>query len=263
MVEQALDARQVPAQGAGQVAVQVGVDVAAAGAHHHALQRGQAHAGVAALAALDGAGRAAVAEVRRQPTAVAHGQPGHLRRAVADVAVAGAVEAVAAQAMLAVQRLRQGIAIGALGQALVEGGVEHRHLRQVRVDLDRRLDAEQVGRVVQRRQRRGGADRLEHLGVDALRAGEAFAAVYHAVADAVQLAAGGALHQRQQLGEGGAVVGAGDHQAVLLAAALPAQHRLGVAEAVGDAAQGELRVRFVDQRELDRRAAAVDHQDVA
>jgi hypothetical protein len=218
---------------------------------------------IAALAIDDGAGGATVAQVRRQPAAVAAGQPCHLRRAAADEAVAGTVEAVAAHAVLAVQVLRHGVAIGVFGQALVEGGVEHRDLGEVGEQLERCLDAQQVGRVVQRCQRRGGADRLQAVGIDAAGGSELFATVHHPVADAVQLAASGALDQRQQLMQCGAVVATRQHQAVLLAAALPVQHRVRAAQALGQAAEGELRVGLVDQGELDRRAAAVDDQDIA
>ena len=82
------------------------------------------------------------------------------------------------------------------------------------------------------------ADRLDHPVVDARGMGEQLAAMHHPVADAVELAARGVLHHRQQLGEGGAVVGVGNHQAVAVAAALPAQHRIAAAQALGEAVQG-------------------------
>ena len=113
---------------------------------------------------------------------------------MADEAVAGAVEAIAAYTVLAIQRLGQGVAVGVFGQGLVEGGVEHHHLRQIGEQLEGGLDALQVGWIVQRGERRGVADRREHRGVDALRLGEAFATVHHPVADAMQLAASGTLH---------------------------------------------------------------------
>ena len=263
LVEHGVDLLQAPAQGARQVTMQVGVDIAAAGAHHQAFQRGQAHAGVAALAVDDGAGGAAVAQVRREPAAGGIGHPSHLRGALADVAVAGAMEAVAAHTVLAVQLLRHRVAIGVLGQALVEGGVEYRDLRQLGEQLERRLDALQVGRVVQRCQRRGGADRQQADGVDATGRGEMLAAVHHAVADAMQLAAGGVLHQRQQVLQGCPMVTTLQQQTVLLAVVLPVQHRLRAGQALGQAAEDEVGLLLVDQGELDRRAATVDDQDVA
>ncbi|MDT4859352.1 hypothetical protein FQZ97_938590 [compost metagenome] len=148
-------------------------------------------------------------------------------------------------------------------QALVEGRVEHRDVRQCRVERHGRFDAEQVRRIVQRRQRGGVADRLEHLGVDQAGMIEAFAAVHHAMADGVQFAVGGLVHQRQQLGEGGAVIAAGERLAVFLAVLLPVQHRRAGAQALGQAVQEELLLPFAYQGELDRRTAAVDHQDIA
>ena len=165
--------------------------------------------------------------------------------------------------MLTVEGLWQGVAVGVLRQALVEGGVEHGDVGQLWKQRHRCLDALQVGRVVQRRQRRGGPDRLDHPVVDARGMGEQLAAMHHPVADAVELAARGVLHHQQQLGEGGAVVGVGNHQAVAVAAALPAQHRIAAAQALGEAVQGKQGVGLVDQGELDRRTAAVDHQYVA
>ncbi|MCY1302463.1 hypothetical protein D9M70_521190 [compost metagenome] len=144
----------------------------------------------------------------------------------------------------------------------MEGRVEHRDVRQCRVERHGRFDAEQVRRVVQRRQRGGVADRLEHLGVDQAGMIEAFAAVHHAMADGVQFAVGGLVHQRQQLGEGGAVIAAGERLAVLLAVLLPVQHRRAGAQALGQAVQEELLLPFAYQGELDRRTAAVDNQYV-
>ena len=53
------------------------------------------------------------------------------------------------------------------------------------------------------------------------------------------------------------MVGAGDHQAVPGFALLPVQGHLRAAQALGQAAQGEWLLGFVDQGELDRRTAAV------
>ena len=208
VIEQSVDARQVPAQRAGQMAMQVGVDVAAAGAHHQAFQGRQAHAGVTALAVDHGAGRAAVAEMGHQPAAVVIGQAGHFGRALAHVAVAGAVETIAADTLFAVQRFGQGIAERMLWQALVKGRVEDGHLRQVGKHRQGRLDALQVGRVVQRREHGGVADGLQHRGIDAAGAGELLATVHHTMTDTVQGTSRGLLNQRQQMGECCPMVGA-------------------------------------------------------
>ncbi|MCY1436350.1 hypothetical protein D9M71_524700 [compost metagenome] len=154
--------------------------------------------------------------------------------------------------LLAVQAFRQGVAVGVLGHALVEGGVEHGDVRQRRVERHGRFDAEQVGRVVQRRQGRGVADRLDHLGIEPGGMGEAFAAMHHAVADGVQLALGGAGDQRQQAGEGGAVSAAGQRLAVVAAVLLPVQDRVWRAQALGQSVQDEVPPAFAHQGELDR-----------
>jgi len=84
-----------------------------------------------------------------------------------------------------------------------------------------------------------------------------------AMADAIDLAASGFLRQRQQLFQCGEVSGSGYFQALLVVAQLPVKHGFRAAQAFGQALQGESRLSFVDQGELDRRATAVDHQDVA
>jgi len=246
-----------------QVAVQVGVDVAAAGAHDQAFQRRHAHAGVAAFAVDHGAGRATVAQVGGQPAAVLDGQVGHLRGALAHEVVAGAMEAVATDVVFLVEELRHRIAIGMLGHGLVERGVEHGDLRQLREQCEGGIDTDQVGRIVQRRQLRVGTDGREDFVGDQAGAGEVLTAMHHAMADAIDLAASGFLRQRQQLFQRGEVSGSGYFQALLFVAQLPVKHGFRAAQAFGQALQGESRLSFVDQGELDRRATAVDHQDVA
>lgn len=113
------------------------------------------------------------------------------------------------------------------------------------------------------RQRRDLADSLQADSVQARGPGEILAAVYHAMADAMQFASGDALHDRQQVRQRQAMVGAGNHQAVALITLLPVQDGFGAAQAFGQATEGEVLLGFVDQGELDRRTAAVDHQNVA
>ena len=80
-------------------------------------------------------------------------------------AMAGAVEAVAPHAVVAVQHHRQRVQIGLGLHGLVEGGVEHRDMRDGGQPVQRRADAEQCRRVVQRRERIAGFDAVDHAGV--------------------------------------------------------------------------------------------------
>jgi hypothetical protein len=71
-----------------------------------------------------------------------------------DVAVRGAVEAVAADAVLLVEVVGQAVEVGVGRQRLVEGGVEDGDLRHVGEHLHGHADAGHVDRVVQRREDR-------------------------------------------------------------------------------------------------------------
>jgi hypothetical protein len=106
-----------------------------------------------------------------------------------------------------------------LGQAAVEGGVEHGHLRHVRPLLCDGADAEHVGRVVQRRQRVEPLDGAGDLVVDEHRLAEPLPAVHHAVPHSIQLPVAkhlvdGCVHLLKCLG----VVCRSHHFAVALAA---------------------------------------------
>src|SRR5690606_25152796 len=148
MVEQALDVFQAPAQRAGQMAVQVGVDIAAARTHYQTFQRRKAHAGVAALAVHYGTGGATIAQVRGQPATVSHRQAGNLCGPLAYIAVAGAVKTVAAHALLTVELLWEGVTKGMLRHALVKSGVEHGDLGQLWIEVQGGFDAEQICRIM-------------------------------------------------------------------------------------------------------------------
>ena len=103
--------------------------------------------------------------------------------------MAGAVEAVAADLVLLIVLVGDRVHIVRLRHGLMERGVEYGDHRNVRAhDLAAGLNADQVGRIVQRRERDAVLDRLEHLFGDDNAVGEELAAVYHAVADRVDLA---------------------------------------------------------------------------
>jgi hypothetical protein len=115
-------------QMAAQVEVDRRIDVAAAGAHDQPLQRRHAHGGIDAGAVANGRGAGAVAQVQRDQVAVLSGLPS-IRGALGDIVVRGAVKAVAAHPVLAVEVLGNRIAVGGARHGLMESGVEHGHLR--------------------------------------------------------------------------------------------------------------------------------------
>ncbi|KAF5029467.1 hypothetical protein DSECCO2_648310 [anaerobic digester metagenome] len=105
-----------------------------------------------------------------------------------DVAVRGAVEAVAADAQRLVQVVGQRVKIRLLGHGLVELGVEHAHGRRVRKEFFRHFDAREVGGVVQRTQRNVVADDALGPFVDLDGLLDLFAAEQHAVTHGVDFA---------------------------------------------------------------------------
>src|SRR5699024_290590 len=135
------------------------VDVAGAGTHDEALQRGQAHRGVDALAADRGGNGSAVADVADDDFRVLRIQAAEFDCLFGDKAVAGAVEAVAADAVLLIVLVRDGVQVGLLVHAHAEGGVEYSYVRFARANFFTGLDTHQVGRRVQRAQVEALADR--------------------------------------------------------------------------------------------------------
>ena len=168
-----------------QVQDHAGVELAGAGAHRQAVERGEAHGRLDAAAGEQRAHRGAAAEVGDDHPA-AGDLRGEFGEAAGDVLVAQAVEAVAADALV-VEGARKGVAVGVLGVAAVEGGVEAGDLRQARVDRRDDADGGEVVRLVQRRQRLERGQAGEDVGVDAHRAVEVGAAVDDAVADGAEL----------------------------------------------------------------------------
>src|SRR5690606_40656752 len=96
------------------------------------LEGGQPHRGVDAPAVAEGAGGAAVAEVERDDAAAGHRQPGDLEEPAADVVVAGAVEAVTADAVAAVEPVGQRVEVGLGRERLVERRGEDGPVEDVR-----------------------------------------------------------------------------------------------------------------------------------
>lgn len=153
-------------EGVATLALQVAhgsrVDGAAAGAHHDAVERRQAHGGVHALAVLDGAQGSAGADMAHDDLAGL--AVGHLGDLLGDVAIAGAVGAVLTDVQLVANILGKGVGLGDLGHVEVESGVVDRDVGQIGILLQAVLDNVGLGVVVQRRQRGD----LANLGEDVL-----------------------------------------------------------------------------------------------
>jgi hypothetical protein len=75
------------------------IQITGTGTHHQAFQRGQAHGGIDGFAVLDGADGAAVAQVAVDDVELFHRLVQLLGGFQADVVVAGAVGAVATDAV--------------------------------------------------------------------------------------------------------------------------------------------------------------------
>ena len=239
------------------------VDGARARPHHHAVERREPHGRVDALPVVDGRERAAVAEVGGDEGVVGRGEPEQPHRLLRDVAVARAVEPVPPDLVVLEPLVGHRVQVGARRHRRVEGGVEHRHLRQLGEELLGDADAEQVRRVVQRAERDALLDLRDHLLGDRHRAGEARAAVHDAVADPGEIVdepdAPEQLHDRAQRG---VVVGVVQVTAVLVPIELPVQRRMRRVEALRDAGDPLGAVGGVDDCKLRRRAATVQDEDV-
>ncbi len=240
-----------------------GIHVAAAGAHDDAFQRGQAHAGVHALAPVHGRDGGAVAQVAGHDLQPLDGLAQQGGRAVGHVAVAGAVEAVAAQAELLAEVVGQAVGEGVVGHAVVEGGVEHGDVGHLGEHLAGGLDAHGVGRVVQ-----GGVegqllDLLQDGVVDHDGIAEVRAAVGHAVADGRDVLAleHGLVELVHDGGQGLFVILHVQLEAALLALDGPADEALGQADALGDAVGEGVLGRHVDHVELEGAGTRVQGQD--
>ena len=97
--------------------------------------------------------------------------------------MAGAVEAVAADAVFFVIFIRKSIHIRFLGNGLVESGVEYSNLRNAFHNLFADLNAHKVCRVVERAERNALPDSVLDLFINKNAAAELFAAVEDSVAN--------------------------------------------------------------------------------
>ena len=115
----------------------------------------------------------------------------HFQRARGDIAVAGAVEAVAADVVLLIIFIGHAVQIGGARHGLMESGVEHGHHWRVGHDRLAGADAHQVGRVVQRPEGDVFLDSVHAGLVDDAGGGELFTAVQHAMAHRADFGNGG------------------------------------------------------------------------
>ena len=186
------------------------------------------------------------------------------------VAVARAVEAVAADAVVLVVFIRNGVHIGLAGHGLVERGVEHGdHRHVVAHDGAAGVDAGDVGGVVQRRKRRALLERGHDGVVDLDGAGELLTAMDDTVADGVDLLHGGdhtVLGAGQLVDDRGNGLGVGGHRQVFVKDGLAADER-GVlqvtvdTDALAKALGQKVLGLHVDQLIFQRRAAGIDDKN--
>ncbi len=210
-------------------------------AHHEALQRREAHAGVHRHASLDRTRARAVPEVQRHDPQVPQVPPQHPRRLTRHERVTRPVKAVAPHALTLVQLVRERVQERVPRERRVEGRVEHRHHGPPRQQLARRADALQRRRIVQRREPGEALQLREHLVRHLRRLPEALPAVHRPVPHRVHVLH---PHARQGPRERRAVV-----------------RHLRLAHAVHQAPREHLPRGRVDMLELQAAAAAVDDEN--
>ena len=251
-----------------QVVDHAGVQVAAAGAHHQAGQRGHAHGGVDDLALVDSGNGGTVAQVAGDEFQALNGLLQKLGGAVADILVAGAVEAVAAHAVLLVVLVGDGVHVGLRGHGGVEGRIKHSDVGLILAkDLIGSLDTQDGGGVMQGSQGAQVMDSLDDLGGDQAALLKLLAAVNNTVADGVDLgnavnnfalAGGHLLHDLGKcLGVGGEDGGRGG----LVAVALVGDHAAFHTDALAQTFAKNLFSVHVDELVLQAGRAAVDNQN--
>ena len=158
------------------------VEAAGAGAHDKAVERGEAHGGVGALAVENRGAAGTVAEVGGDEAAVFRLLAEDAGGFGSHEAVAGAVETVTADGVVFVELVGDAVQESLAGHRLVEGGVEHGHLRELREELGGAFHAGRVRGFVQRGEQRDAADVVDDFLAD-LFALDVLAAVHHAVTD--------------------------------------------------------------------------------
>ena len=254
-------------QGVLQVVDHRRVDIAAAGAHHQAGQRGHAHRGIHNLALVNCSNGRTIAQMAGDQLQAVDVLFQIFGSAVADVLVAGAVEAVTAHAVLLVIFIRDGVHESLRRHGGMESGIKHGNIGDIAKDLFGGLDTQDAGRVVQRGQGAQLAQGLDHFGGDQAAGLELFAAVDHAVADGVDLAdiindlaiAGG--HLLHNLSKCFGVSGEDGRGGGFIAVGFMGNHAAFHANALAQALAQHLLAVHIDQLILQGRRAAVNNQN--
>ena len=166
-----------------QVAHDARIDVAAAGAHHQALQRSQSHRGIHGATAGDRRRGGTVTQMQHNliqslPRSAQEG-----RGLLADVAMRGPVKSVPPDMPLLRQLAIDRVGRGGSRQIVEERGVEHRDMRHIRQHRAGDLDALEGGRIVQRGQHRQLLELRDDRVIDDGRPVEDRPAVNHPVTD--------------------------------------------------------------------------------
>ena len=155
---------------------------AGAGAHDEALERGEAHGGINALAVQNGGAAGTVTEVGRDEAAVFRLFAENLGGFAGHETVACAVGAVAADLVFFVELVGDAVEESLARHCLVESGIEHGDLRKSREELGRAFHAGSVGRFVQRGKQGDATDVVDDFLRNAF-ALDVLTAVHYAVAD--------------------------------------------------------------------------------
>ena len=232
---------------------------AGAGAHDEALERGEAHGGVNALAVQNGGAAGTVTEVGRDEAAVFRFFAQDLGGLAGHEAVACAVGAVAADLVFFVELVGDAVEVGLARHGLVEGGVEHGDLREAREELGGAFHTGGVCGFVERGEQGNATDVVDDF-LRYLLALDVLAAVHHAVADGFD-GVGELLFGEEllYLGDGFGVSRAVEIEIDVSDRALGldmAVHADVFDEAAGDGLFGL----GVDDGELDRGAAAIKNE---
>ena len=165
-----------------------GVYIAHARTHHKAFGRSQAHRCIHAFAVVYGRNAAAVAYMAGDDAFVGDVTAQDLAYALANVAVAGAVEAVSAHAVFLVETIGQWVDVRLGRHCLVECGVEDAYLGHVGQYGFNGFDAGHIGGVVQRSQDVALTYHVFDGFVDKDTLVEFFAAMYQAMTYGLNLA---------------------------------------------------------------------------
>ena len=196
LVEQAGQCMTVHALLLDQVEQHARIQIAAARAHHQAVEGGEAHARGDAPALPHGAHAGAVAQMEDDHPAVG-GLAQMLGQDLGDVFIGQSVEAVAAYPLFR-ELTRQREQLRQFRLAAMEGGVEAGHLRQSRLQPLERADGVEVVRLVQGRERNQLGEFCQIRFIEQDRLAVMLAAMDHAVTDRSQLQSAVAGEPAQQ-----------------------------------------------------------------